>query len=630
MAASMTGEPPDRANILLVDDQPARLLTYEAILGSLGQNLVRASSGEEALLKLLEMEFAAVLLDVNMPGMSGFETAALLRRHPVCGKTPIIFVTGVHITDLDRLRGYEMGAADYVYVPVVPEILRGKVQVLVELYQQRRALAKLNDELRRAHTQLEAAHAELQAEKRLELQRLNSNLELSNAQLLSEVAERKRAESMLQEAARRKDEFISILAHELRNPLAAMQSGIEILRRPALSEKRLEWSRDLLHRQVRHLTRLIDDLLDVSRITTGRVRLQREVLELQGVLRDALEGVRPLIEARSQRVSVAVPPDPLYVDADPVRLAQIFGNLLTNAAKYSADEAAIDVAVEAESEPRRWITVSVRDGGAGIPTEMLEKIFELFAQADNAGVRGRHEGLGIGLALVRALTELHGGSVHARSDGPGSGSEFVVRLPALDAAALGANRRDLAREGHSAAEPRNSPADCVDLPAALACEAKCPAVQGLKVLIVDDNVDWARGLAIHLSETSKHDVAVEHTGERGVDAAVARAPDAVLLDIGLPDIDGYEVARRLKTQLGTSAPPVIGVSGYGARADRARAEAVGFARYFVKPVPYEVIDDALAELAAGAWRDLQAASASDAGLARDTNPQSRGRPPADP
>jgi signal transduction histidine kinase len=599
MAAPMTAPTLDRANILLVDDQPARLLTYEAILGSLGQNLVRASSGEEALLKLLDMEFAAVLLDVNMPGMSGFETAALLRRHPVCGKTPIIFVTGVHITDLDRLRGYEMGAADYVYVPVVPEILRGKVQVLVELYQQRRELAKLNEELRRAHTELEAAHAELKAEKTLELQRLNANLEVSNAQLLSEVAERKRAEAMLQEAARRKDEFISILAHELRNPLAAMQSGIEILRRPSLSEKRLEWSRDLLHRQVRHLTRLIDDLLDVSRVTTGRVRLQREVIELQAVLRDALEGVRPLMEARSQRVAVAAPPHPIYVDADPVRLAQIFGNLLTNAAKYSGDEASIDVAIEPASGEQRGIMVKVRDAGAGIPPEMLEKIFELFAQADNGGMRGRHEGLGIGLALVRALTEMHGGSVHAHSDGPGCGSEFTVRLPALDAA-----RRP--------AEPR-----LVETPRP---SSESAAARGLKVLIVDDNADWAYGLAVHLSETSRHDVAVEHTGESGVDAAFARAPDIVLLDIGLPDIDGYEVARRIKTQLGPIAPPVIGLSGYGTRADRARAEAVGFARYFVKPVPYDLIDEALAELVSSAWRDRSAASASDAGLARDTTP----------
>ncbi|HEX5420556.1 MAG TPA: response regulator, partial [Gammaproteobacteria bacterium] len=294
----------ERANILLVDDKPSRLLTYEAILESLGQNLVRAYSGEEALLKLLEMEFAAVLLDVNMPGMSGFETASLLREHPICGGTPIIFVTGVHITDLDRLKGYEMGAADYVYVPVVPEILRSKVQVLVQLYLQRRELAKLNDQLKTANAELEAAHTQLQAERTRELQQLNKTLELANAQLVSEVGERKRAEAALQEAARRKDEFISILAHELRNPLAAMQSGIEILHTGPLTDEKLEWARGLLHRQMQHLTRLIDDLLDVSRVTTGRVQLQREVLELQSVLRDTLDAVRPLIASRSQKLTI--------------------------------------------------------------------------------------------------------------------------------------------------------------------------------------------------------------------------------------------------------------------------------------------------------------------------------------
>lgn len=239
---------PEKANILLVDDQPERLLTYEVILESLDQNLVRALSGEEAFEKLHEREFAAVLLDVSMPGMNGFETAALVRSHPQFGQTPIIFVTGVHITDLDRLRGYEMGAADYVYVPVIPDVLRGKVQVLVQLYLQRRELAQLNERLASANDELAEAHARLQAENTRELQKLNRTLERANAQLISEVTERKHAESLLKEEARRKDEFISILGHELRNPLAAMQSGIELLCTATPSESKLPWARDLLQR----------------------------------------------------------------------------------------------------------------------------------------------------------------------------------------------------------------------------------------------------------------------------------------------------------------------------------------------------------------------------------------------
>src|SRR5690606_1747588 len=263
------------ANILLVDDKPARLLTYEVILERLGQNLVRAHSGEEALARLEECEFAAILLDVSMPGMDGFETARRIRENPVFGSTPIIFVTGVHLTDLDRLRGYEIGAADYVYVPVVPEILRGKVRVLVQLFEQRRELARLNECLAATNRQLASAHAKLRDDNTRELQKLNRTLELANTQLVSEIAERKRAESLLREAARRKDEFISILAHELRNPLAAMQSGVDLLSQPKLLERMLPWASELLRRQLKHLTRLIDDLLDVSRVSNGRVQLKR-------------------------------------------------------------------------------------------------------------------------------------------------------------------------------------------------------------------------------------------------------------------------------------------------------------------------------------------------------------------
>ncbi len=560
----------ERANILLVDDKSERLLTYEAILESLGQNLVRATSGEEALLKLLETEFAAVLLDVNMPGMSGFETAALLRQHPVCGNTPIIFVTGVHISDLDRLKGYEMGAADYVYVPVVPEILRSKVRVLVQLHLQRRELAGLAERLKEANADLEAAHAELKAEKTRELKALNRTLELANAQLVSEVADRKRAEALLQEAARRKDEFIAILAHELRNPLAAMQSGLEILHRKPVSEGKLDWSRSLLHRQVKQLTRLIDDLLDVSRVTSGRVQLQCEPLELRPVLRDALDAVRPLLLARRQKLVFEYPPEPVYVYADPVRLAQVFGNLLTNAAKYGRDGGLVELVAETSRDGGSGsVSVRVRDDGSGIREAMLESIFELFAQAEAEDRKG-HGGLGIGLALVRGLTELHGGSVCARSGGLGRGSEFELTLPLSDL-----------RPSLSSAPERPSNA----------------AAKPLRVLIVDDNIDWTRGLATYLAETSKHEVTVAHTGSHGLREAEGGDAEAVLLDVGLPDIDGYEVARRLRHRLGDRSPLVIGISGYGSSADRARAAAAGFARYFVKPVPYALVDEALAELA---------------------------------
>jgi signal transduction histidine kinase len=554
----------ERANILLVDDKPERLLTYEVILESLNQNLVRAGSGEEAFEKLMKMEFAAILLDVSMPGMDGFETAALVRSQPSFGQTPIVFVTGVHITDLDRLRGYEMGAADYVYVPVVPEILRGKVQVLVQLYLQRRELARLNERLAATNSELARAHARLQAENTRELQKLNRTLETANSQLVCEVAERKRAEALLKEAARRKDEFISILGHELRNPLAAMQSGIELLQISPLPIAKVPWARELLQRQLGHLKRLIDDLLDVSRITTGRVQLKRETLNLKDVIEHSVDAARPLINERHHSLKVELPSEPLCIDGDAVRLTQVFGNLLTNAAKYTGASGTITLTATSDAGPPPTVTVRVKDSGAGIPENMLERIFELFTQAENEDTRTQ-SGLGIGLALVRALAELHGGSVHATSNGLKKGSEFVVSLPLLEG---------------------------VMAPIRLAEPAPAPTQQtALRLLIVDDNVDLAKGLATYFTERAGLDVRVAYTGESGIRLAREFSPDAILLDIGLPDIDGCEVARRLRAESTFNHVPLIAISGFSTEADKKRAKLAGFNRYFVKPVAFQMLHD---------------------------------------
>jgi signal transduction histidine kinase len=568
----------EQASILLVDDKPERLLTYEVILEPLRQKLVRTQSGEEALAKLRDTEFAAILLDVSMPGMDGFETALRVRADPRFGQTPIIFVTGVHITDLDRLRGYEIGAADYVYVPVVPEILRGKVQVLVQLHHQKRELARLNERLAVANDELARAHARLQAENTRELQKLNRTLEEANKQLVSEVAERKRAESLLTDAARRKDEFISILAHELRNPLAAMQSGVQLLQTTPLPEARMQWSRELLTRQLKHLRRLIDDLLDVSRITSGRVQLKRERLPLETVISHSLDAVRPLIDERRHLLSVNLPPESSYVDGDPVRLTQVFGNLLTNAAKYTEERGRISLTAEVDAGPPASVVVRVADNGEGIAQDMLERVFELFTQADTDGSRTQM-GLGIGLALARGLAELHGGSVHATSAGPGKGSEFVVRLPIIESASLPASTLPA-----GSAEP--------ETPTPAERATRSPPTT-LRLLIIDDNEDLASGLAMYLAETSGHEVRLAHSGLRGIDEARTFNPDAVLLDIGLPDIDGYEVARRLREQVGLRGVPLIAISGFSSEADRQRAQRAGFDRYFVKPVSYDVLSDVL-------------------------------------
>ncbi len=560
------------ANILLVDDQPARLLTYEAILERLGHNLVRTRSGAEALKRLDDTDFAAILLDISMPGLDGFETARRIRTHSRAAQTPIVFVTGVHITDLDRLRGYEIGAADYVYVPVIPEILRGKVQVLVQLYMQRLELSRLNEALVAANSKLEQAHEQLKEEKALELQELNRSLEVTNRRLTSEIEERRRTEELLKEAARRKDEFISILAHELRNPLSAMQGGVELLRLPNLPDDKRVWARDLLQRQLQHLVRLIDDLLDVSRITTGRVQLRKETIDVKAAVAQSLDATRPLIEERAHEVELNLPDEPLYVEGDMVRLTQVLGNLLTNAAKYMDPRGRITVSAEKTPGPPAHVLLRVRDCGYGLKADTLERIFDLFARADTPKSHAE-SGLGIGLALVRGLVEAHRGTVHAASDGPGCGSEFIVDLPLSDAKPLPAIPvRGIAR--------RNAP--------------------GLRVLIIDDNVDATHGLTVYLQANSAHELRVAATGAKGVALAAEFAPDIVLLDIGLPDMDGYEVARRLRGMMGVKTSRIVALTGYGGEAYRQRAREAGFDRFLVKPIEYAALEHVLADPIAGA------------------------------
>ncbi|MDQ3057734.1 MAG: hybrid sensor histidine kinase/response regulator, partial [Pseudomonadota bacterium] len=314
-------------NILLVDDQPGRLLTYRAILEPLGENLIEASSGMEALKRLMETEFAVILLDVNMPGMDGFETASLIHQHPRFEKTPIIFVTAVNVTDMDRLRGYKLGAVDYVMVPVIPEILRSKVVVLAELHRKRM-------ELQSANAQLAEANRALQIEQARELEVLNESLRRSNATLSAqnielhrEVAERGRIEQLLREADRRKDEFLATLAHELRNPLAPLQNALSI-RRLTTAVAADDPLQGLMERQLALLVRLIDDLLDVARISQAKLTLRKHPTMLQEVIRSAVEIARPAIAEGEHELVIHLPDAPAPLLADQARLAQVFSNLL--------------------------------------------------------------------------------------------------------------------------------------------------------------------------------------------------------------------------------------------------------------------------------------------------------------
>lgn len=536
----------ERVNILLVDDQPSRLLSYESILEGLGQNLISARSGEEALQRLLEHDFAVILLDVSMPGMDGFETAAMIHDHPRFESIPIIFVTGVHDSEFDALKGYRLGAVDYVSVPVVPEILRSKVSVLVELYVQRRELQRLNRSLAEANTTL-------QHEKALELERVNRNLEQANA--------------ALRDADRHKDEFIAILAHELRNPLAPIRAAVDVMSLMPLEQPRLRWAREVIDRQSMHLSRLVDDLLDVSRISRGTIKLNKEPLTLETILERSIEAAQPIISAHRHELKLECTDLDASVEGDPTRLVQILSNLLNNAAKYMQSTGTIVLRAGVDGSQAVF---SVKDSGIGITPEALPKLFNLFSRVHQDSGH-LPSGLGIGLALVRQLVELHGGTVSASSPGPNCGSEFTVRLPLASRAAPVA------------------PATPPPPPAA-------PQPQRLRVLVADDNVDALESLAL-LLEICGHEVRKASDGAETVRTASAWHPDVALLDIGMPILDGYEVARRIRAEPWGSQLLLVAVSGWGQSEDRQRATAAGFDLHFRKPIGLPALESILEQAA---------------------------------
>ena len=515
----------DRVKILLVDDQPGKLLSYEAILAPLGEELIKTGSAREALVELLRHEIAVVLVDVSMPEMDGYELAELIRQHPRYEKTAIIFVSAVHMTDLDRLKGYESGAVDYVSVPVIPQILRAKVRIFAELYRKTLETELLNRGLE-----------ERVAERTIELERaIERQVELSDR---------------LKEADRRKDEFLALLAHELRNPLAPVRNAVEIMRFKDLDDPELSWCRDVIERQTNQLARLVDDLLDVSRITLGKIRLRLDTICLREVMAGAVETSRPIIDARGHRLITSIPDAPVRVHGDLARLTQVVANLLNNAARYQAQGGRIELRVSRQGEAA---VITVVDSGVGLPPEQIPKLFQLFAQGERSA-DAAHGGLGIGLSLCKTLVELHGGSISAFSDGTGKGSRFEVRLPILEEAPL---------------------------PGVIPVTAGGSRTSR-RVLVVDDSLDSADSLAT-LLRLSGHEVFVAGDGETALDLCVEARPDVVLLDIGLPGMDGYEICRRIR-KLGLTDAVIIAMTGYGQSRDRRRSQEAGFDAHTVKPV----------------------------------------------
>lgn len=504
---------------LLVDDLEENLLSLEALLRREGLVLLKARSGNEALELLLQYEVGLALLDVQMPGMDGFELAELMRGNERTGRVPIIFLTAGNADRSRRFRGYEAGAVDFLHKPLEPDILRSKAQVFFELYRQRQQIARQRDELK--------AYADA-----------------------------------LKEADKRKDEFLAVLAHELRNPLAPIRYALEIMRK-APGEAASDEIRAMMERQVTHLVRLIDDLLDVSRLSRGKIDLRREHVTLQTVLQAAIEASQPVIKSGRHALTLDIPEEPLWLDADLTRISQVLSNLLNNAAKYTPENGRIDLVVRSEDGD---VVIAITDNGLGIPREMLPRIFDLFTQVENGASRSRG-GLGIGLALARQLVDIHNGSLSAESAGPGQGSTFTVRLP-------------LVQEAVSAeAAPNEAPA----------------AGSSLKVLVVDDNISAAQTTARMLS-LMNHEPSIAYDGLKAIETARAVQPDVIMLDLGMPGMTGYEVCRELRKDPAFAKTLIIAQTGWGQESDREKTRDAGFSYHMTKPINFSELSGLLAKI----------------------------------
>jgi signal transduction histidine kinase len=663
----------EKANILVVDDLPEKLLVFSSILEELGENLVMVRSGSEALREVLNREFAVILLDVNMPDIDGLETGRLIRQYKKSAHTPIIFITA-YADEMQTAQGYSLGAVDYILSPVRPDVLRSKVKVFVELYKMQQRIKTMaeadaarlaaEENTRRSNFLAHASHelgaaldleqgmrrllelvvphvcdvaavtvekgsgkyatlslpeadyvpAPLQAALQNALEqgdpvesgaaqgvsatlayplRVGDRLigafamgyvgraardhdmldemvgraaiALDNARLYRslkrEITRSRAAETELQDANRRKDEFLAMLSHELRNPLAPIRNAVELMRRVGSSEPRLIMARDVIDRQVTQLARLVDELLDVSRISQGKIVLKKEPVELAKIVAHSVETVRPMIDQREQRLSIEVSAHPVWLMGDFTRLSQVIANLLNNASKYTPEGGHIRLTA---SGGEGKATIAVEDNGGGIDAELLPRVFELFVQGER-GLDRSQGGLGIGLTLVKRLVELHQGQVEAASAGIGKGAVFRVTLPSISA---------------------------VQAPGMAPVEVTSPQVYGRRVLVVDDNADAAESTAAFL-RLEGHEVKTVLDGSDALSSVRVFAPHVIVLDIGLPGIDGYAVARRLREQGDTSHALLIAVTGYGAKEDRERAMEAGFDYHFVKPTDPRQIQQAI-------------------------------------
>jgi signal transduction histidine kinase len=533
----------DAVSILIVDDRPENLLALEAILDGRGLAVVPANSGREALKALLVQDFALVLMDIAMPGLDGYETAELMRRHERLRLTPIIFLTANSPAEALVAKGYSVGAVDYLFKPVVPEVLLSKVNVFVELYHNRQTLKAQAAQLQRAYEEME--------------QRV---LERTSALAASKLE----AETM----NRMKDEFLATLSHELRTPLNAILGWIHILETGQRDEAMISRAIEVIRRSAQAQAELVTHILDVSRIIGGKLSLHLGDVDVVTVIGNTLDSVQPA--AIAKRISIRTSFDgPASLIGDQDRLQQVMWNLLSNAIKFTPKGGQVLVETSATSEEVRII---VADNGIGIDPEFLPRVFDRFSQADATQSRSQR-GLGLGMAIVRHLVEMHGGVVTIDSAGANQGTIVTVILP-------------LRTVAHSVTGDANQPA------ASRATSTALASLEGISVLIVDDEEDARDVLTLILEDRGAAVTAVSSTAA-ALESLSQHVPDVLVSDIGMPGADGHSFLRKLRT-LGAEQGgrvPAIALTAYATPADAAKARAAGFDRHVAKPVtPAEIVD----------------------------------------
>jgi signal transduction histidine kinase len=541
-----------KINILLVDDNPANLLSLETVLQAPDRNLVRAFSGGEALKFLLNKDAAVILLDVRMPNLDGLETAALIRERERTRNVPIIFLTAydsggrAYVT-----QGYALGAVDYITKPVDPEALKSKVAVFVELYRKTEEIKQLYADLQRHAAALEQ---EIADRKRAEKERAES---LLRAQALQARAE---------EANRLKDEFLATVSHELRAPLTAMLGWVTLIRGERLDKESKERAMETVERNTRAQKKLVDDLLDVSSIVTGNFSLDIEPTDIFCVIESAVEAVRPEAEAKGVCLQKALDPAVHMFLLDPNRFRQVIWNLVQNAVKFTPAGGSVEVRLRYLNGQAE---IEVIDTGVGIAREFLPFVFDRFRQA-NGSITRMHGGLGLGLAIVRSVVEMHGGTVGVESAGEGQGSTFKIKLPPT-------LPEELPRDAHPTAETGQG----------TIATASTPKLSGLRALVVDDQADMRDLLAAILCMEN-----AEVRTADGIDETMrimsAWSPEILICDIAMPRGSGYELIRRLRE--GGCNTPAIAITARAGAEDSASSLAAGFQMHLPKPIePYELV-----------------------------------------